>query len=345
MNMRKFAVTFLTIFSITFFGPTSAFAEDVLRPAYGGEGTFALQVQADDGEQISFFGTVNRINEVVNKLQVEALELQARIEIGDNCRVTTCYKSVVDATTGVQQTLALTEDEIKSRENSSQSRLLQVSKVLTAVGDNYTSKLEPVLAIPINAGGSSFTIQGTVTQIAQQIQDLKNRVTELQDQADPCSLTTCYKTIVDIAAGTVETIPLSVTDLAQRVTDRVNELQRAIAVAQAAENNAGGASPVYQLSVETANQGFGTSGTRAQLEQVVRDLQERATQAAANAAAADPCAAGGCNAVEVNATTGVTTIRELTAGELAARETMRADEAARTSELAAAAAAALANIP
>lgn len=342
--MKKVSALLATFF-LLFFSSSSAFAEDLYRPTYGGEGTFALQVQTDDGQELSLFGTIKGIADTVTKLQVEALELQARVEIGDNCRVTTCYKSVVDATTGEQQTLALTEDEIKARESFAQNRLLQVSKVLTAVGDNYTSKLEPVLAIPINAGGSSFTIQGTVAQISKQIQDLKNRVNELQDQADPCALTTCYKTIVDIAAGTVETIPLSAADLAQRAVDRVNELQRAIAVAQAAENNSGNASQVYQLSVETANQGFGTSGTRAQLEQVVRDLQERAAQAAANAAAVDPCAAGGCSAVEVNATTGVTTIRELTASELAMRETMRAQEAARTAELAAAAAAALANIP
>ena len=344
MPMRKVLALLLTFF-LSFFGTSTAYADDQFRPTYGGEGTFALQVQSDDGQAISLFGTIKGIAETVTKLQVEALELQARVEIGDNCRVTTCFKSVVDASTGIQQTLELTEDEIKARELFAQNRLLQVSRVLTAVGDNYTSKLEPVLAIPINAGGSSFTIQGTVEQISRQIQDLKNRVTELQDQADPCSLTTCYKTIVDIAAGTVETIPLSATDLAQRAVDRVNELQRAIAVAQAAESNSGSASQVYQLSVETSNQGFGTSGTRAQLEQVVRDLQERAAQAAANAAAADPCATGGCNAVEVNATTGVTTIRELTASELAMRETMRANEAARTAELAAAAAAALANIP
>ena len=342
--MRKVLALVLTFF-LSFFGTSTAYADDQFRPTYGGEGTFALQVQSDDGLAISLFGTIKGIAETVTKLQVEALELQARVEIGDNCRVTTCYKSVVDASTGIQQTLELTEDEIKARELFAQNRLLQVSRVLTAVGDNYTSKLEPVLAIPINAGGSSFTIQGTVEQISKQIQDLKNRVTELQDQADPCSLTTCYKTVVDIAAGTVETIPLSATDLAQRAVDRVNELQRAIAVAQAAESNSGNASQVYQLSVETSNQGFGTSGTRAQLEQVVRDLQERAAQAATNAAAADPCATGGCNAVEVNATTGVTTIRELTASELAMRETMRANEATRSAELAAAAAAALANIP
>jgi hypothetical protein len=343
--MKKITFISLTLFSLTFFSCSTAFADNELRPTYGGEATFALEVESDDGSQLALFGTINAIKESVTRLQVEALELQARLEISDNCRVATCFKTVVDVTTGVQQTLALTEEEIKEREFFSQSRLLQISKVLTAVGDDYTSKLEPVLAIPINAGGSSFTIQGTVAQISKQIQDLKNRVTELQDQADPCSLTTCYKTIVDIAAGTVETIPLSLNDLAQRATDRVNELQRAIAVAEAAENNAGSASPVYQLSVETQNQGFGTSGTRAQLEQVVRDLQERAAQAAASAAAADPCAAGGCTAVEVDATTGVTTIRELSASELAMRETMRADQAARTAELAAAAAAALANIP
>ncbi len=343
--MRKNLAYLALSSALVVFPASAAFAENELRPTYGGEATFALEVNSEDGSQLALIGTVNAIKETVTRLQVEALELQARIEIGDNCRVTTCFKTVVDVASGEQQTLALTEEEIKARETFSQSRLLQVSKVLTAVGDGYTSKLEPVMAIPINAGGSSFTIQGTVAQISKQIQDLKNRVTELQDQADPCSLTTCYKTIVDIAAGTVETIPLSLNDLAQRATDRVNELQRAIAVAEAAENNAGGASPVYQLSVETQNQGFGTSGTRAQLEQVVRDLQERATQAAANAAAADPCAAGGCTSVEVNATTGVTTIRDLTASELAMRETMRANEAARTAELAAAAAAALANIP
>ncbi|MGI9144875.1 MAG: hypothetical protein ACR2I6_05205 [Candidatus Planktophila sp.] len=343
--MRKIIFSLALSLAFALLATNSALAENELRPTYGGEATFALEVQTEDGSQLALFGTINTIKETVTRMQVEALELQARIEIGDNCRVSTCFKTIVNASTGEQQTLALTEEEIKARETFSQNRLLQVSKVLTAVGDNYTSKLEPVLAIPINAGGSSFTIQGTVSQISKQIQDLKNRVTELQDQVDPCLLTTCYKTIVDIAAGTVETIALSLSDLAQRATDRVNELQRAIAVAQAAENNAGGASQVYQLSVETQNQGFGTSGTRAQLEQVVRDLQERAAQAAANAAAADPCASGGCTAIEVNATTGVTTIRELTASELAMRETMRADEAARSAELAAAAAAALANIP
>jgi hypothetical protein len=343
--MRKIATHLFLAVGLAVSSSAAAIAENELRPTYGGEATFALELKSEDGSQLALIGTVNAIKETVTRLQVESLELQARIEIGDNCRVATCFKTVVDVSTGKQETLALTEEEIKERENFSQSRLLQVSRVLTAVGDSYTSKLEPVLAIPINAGGSSFTIQGTVAQISKQIQDLKNRVTELQDQADPCSLTTCYKTIVDIASGTVESIPLSLNDLAHRANDRVNELQRAIAVAQAAEDNAGSASPVYQLSVETQNQGFGTSGTRAQLEQVVRDLQERATQAAASAAAADPCAAGGCTAVEVNATTGVTTIRELTASELAMRETMRADQAARTAELAAAAAAALANIP
>jgi hypothetical protein len=155
--------------------------------------------------------------------------------------------------------------------------------------------------------------------------------------------------LVDLHWGnspaTTTVLPLSAEDLAQRARDRSAAATQARAIADAAASSV--AEPILSLSVNTPNQGFGTSGTRSQLEATVRDLEQRAADAAAHAQ--DPCAAGGCTKVIVDLHWGLqpptTTILPLDAADIAQRATDAAANAARAAELASAARAALDAVP
>jgi hypothetical protein len=152
------------------------------------------------------------------------------------------------------------------------------------------AKATAIYAIPLSVSGSTQTIQGTPQQIAEQVQRLRGEAETLKTSVtvDPCSIETCYKTIVDLkwglAPATTTTIPLTAEDLAQRAIDRNQAATRAEAIATAAEAGlANGPAPVYSLDVSANNSSFGTSGTREQLAATVAQLAERAASAAANA--------------------------------------------------------------
>lgn len=95
--------------------------------------------------------------------------------------------------------------------------------------------------------------------------------------------------------------------------------------------------PTHTISVQTANSGWGTSGTPEQIASAVASL-------APAPITVDPCLNGGCTKVEVNATTGITTISALTEYDLKQRAKDRIDNSQRQAELAKAAYQALPNI-
>ena len=95
--------------------------------------------------------------------------------------------------------------------------------------------------------------------------------------------------------------------------------------------------PTHTISVQTANSGWGTSGTPEQIASAVASL-------APAPITVDPCLNGGCTKVEVNATTGVTTISALTESDLKQRAKDRINNSQRQAELAKAAYQALPNI-
>ena len=278
---RKLLLALIAIITTS----TSLPAFAVTDPVSSERDVYMLALLDDAGNEVLVTGTREQIDAQIVKYQEEAISLAASVSLGDDCRVKACFKTVVDASTGITQTLALTEEEILQREVDTARRAIRAQALVNSAGSNYQVRSEAIYAIPINAAGISQTIQGTPAQIADQIVQLRAQADSLKNGVDPCSIETCYKTIVDLhwglAPATTTTIPLSVEDLAQRAIDRQQQASRAEAVAAAAESSS--ASPVYQLSVETANRGFGTSGTRDQLAAAVAQLREQAAQAAANA--------------------------------------------------------------
>ena len=331
--------------------PTNAVADP-----YGGLNVLHyLSLVDDQGNQFNLVGTSDQIEDRIEELQSEAITLSAAVTLGDNCRIQACYKTVVDVSTGKTQYLPLSESEILQREVDTAKRAARAQALVDSAGSNYQIRQEAVFAIPIATANSSQTIQGTPSQIAEQVKQLRAQADALKSDGDPCAVSTCYKTNVDLHWGnspaTTSTIPLTAEDLAQRAVDRQNQAAKAEAVAKAAEAGlVNGPAPVYSLSINLPNQGFGTSGTRDQLATVVADLQARAAQAAESAAnlANNPI-------VERNMIVDLhwglapatTTIEEktLTGAERDARIAQANDQATRAQELAAAAAQQLAQIP
>jgi hypothetical protein len=95
--------------------------------------------------------------------------------------------------------------------------------------------------------------------------------------------------------------------------------------------------PTHTISVQTSNQGWGTSGTPDQIAQAVQTLAPRPLTI-------DPCLNGGCTKVEVNATTKVTTILPLTEADLKQRAKDQVQQSQKQAELAKTAYQALPNI-
>lgn len=263
-------------------------ANSAPAPEFDNKLVLELRLIDNEGNEFTLSGTHGKIQEEINKLQEESIALAATLTLGDNCRISICYKTVVDVSTGQSSIVPFTEEEIQFREASISKRAIQVNSFLQSIGEDFLIKTEPVFAIPINAGGFSTTIQGTLQDISRQVDELKARAENLRNSIDTCMIETCYKTIVDLhwgmAPATTTTIPLTEEDLAQRALDRSRQIEQADALASAAATRLNeGASPVYSLSVSTTNRGFGTTGTREQLIQVVNELQARAAQARQNA--------------------------------------------------------------
>jgi hypothetical protein len=95
--------------------------------------------------------------------------------------------------------------------------------------------------------------------------------------------------------------------------------------------------PTHTISVQTANQGWGTSGTPEQITKAVENLIPQPLTI-------DPCLNGGCTKVQVNATTGVTTISALSEADLKQRAKDQIQQNQRQAELAKSAYQALPNI-
>lgn len=95
--------------------------------------------------------------------------------------------------------------------------------------------------------------------------------------------------------------------------------------------------PTHTISVQTANSGWGTSGTPEQIAIAVASL-------APAPITVDPCMNGGCTKVEVNATTGVTTVSPLSEKDLKQRAVDQINQSQRQAELAKTAYQALPNI-
>lgn len=269
-------------------GNQNAVADSELR--YSGFGMFHLYLSDDTGSQVVFSGTYEQIQSQIQTLQQTSIQLTSQVQLGDSCRITACYKKIVNATTGEEKIVALTEEEIVVRELDVARSAAKYQALVESAGSNYLDRATAVYAIPITVAGGSQTIQGTPQQIAEQVQKLRSEADTLRASAavDPCSIETCYKTIVDLHWGlspaTTTTIPLTAEDLAQRAADRNQAATRAEAIAAAAESGlARGADPVYSMQVSSPNSSFGTSGTREQLAATVAQLAERAAAAAANA--------------------------------------------------------------
>jgi len=290
-----------------------------------------------DGVKSKISGTAAQIASQLTELQQKAAEKQI-----DPCAAGGCTKVIVNATTGVTNVVPLSVEDLAQRKIDMQERATSARKMLEAAAK---AEPEPSLTLSVQTPNQSISTSGTRAQLEEFVQTLEKRATEYKSQNDPCAAGGCTKVEVNATTGVTTVSPLSAADLAQRATDRAAEATRAADAAKAARESLGSAEPTLTLSVQTPNQGFGTSGTRSQLEQVVKDLEKRAAAAAETAKQPDPCAAGGCTKVEVNATTGVTTVSPLSAAELAQRATDRAAEANRSAELATAARESLDKLP
>jgi hypothetical protein len=95
--------------------------------------------------------------------------------------------------------------------------------------------------------------------------------------------------------------------------------------------------PTHTISVQTTNQGWGTSGTPEQIAQAVSQLAPTPLEI-------DPCLNGGCTKIEVNATTKVTTVTALSESDLKQRAKDRVTNNKAKAELAKSAYQALPNI-
>jgi hypothetical protein len=251
---------------------------------------FQLVLTDDSGSKISYSGTYEQIQTQISQLLEQAIALASQVQLGDSCRITACYKKIVNASTGEETILPLSEAEIVNRELEVAKTATRYQALIESAGSNYLAKATAIFAIPVSVSGSTQTIQGTPQQIAEQVQRLRSEADALKANSsiDPCTVETCYKTIVDLHWGlspaTTTTIPLSAEDLAQRAIDRNQVATRAEAIASAAESGlASGPAPVYRMDVASNNTFFGTSGTREQLAATVAQLAERAASAAANA--------------------------------------------------------------
>lgn len=333
--------------------PLSAFAAP--EPAEKDLKVYELVLQDNDGNPFRIFGTQDQIKAQVEKLQAEAISLSVTVALGDNCRIQACYKQVVDVSKGTTELILLSEAEIVQRESEVANRAIRIQSLVESAGSDYQVRADAIFAIPINAGGSSRTIQGSISQITAEVARLRAEADSLKVGEDPCAIETCYKTIVDLhwglAPATTTTIPLTAEDLAQRAIDRNRQAAQAEALAQAAESGLNeGASQVYQVSVTTPNQSYGTSGTRSQLAEQVRQLQEQANAARNNAEnlASNPIVERHL-IVDLHwglaPATETIIEREITGAERDARIADANAQAANAQALADAAAAALADIP
>lgn len=248
-----------------------------------------ISVTAEDGTVWKFSGTKTQVERALRKLNSNAAALAAKAATVDPCRITVCINKTVDVATGITTEIPMTEAEIVLREANTLALANKNIELAALARSKYLGEgASDVLGIPINVNGNSMTITGTATEIAFQVSELQKKA--IEDEAavevDPCAAGGCTKTIVDLhwgnAPATTTVLPLSAEDLAQRAIDRSSAATRARAIADAATNSV--AEPIIAISVQTPNQGFGTSGTRSQLEATVRDLEARATQAAESAA-------------------------------------------------------------
>lgn len=286
VTLKKILLT-LVLFLLTTMGNT-AYAESELR--YSGFNMFQLVLTDDSGNKVTYSGTYDQIQTQVTALQERAIQLASQSQLGDNCRITSCFKKEVNATTGEERLTQLSEEEIINRELFVAKEAIRYKALMESVGDNFRARATAIYAIPLNVSGGTQTIQGTPQQITEQVQKLRIEADRLKASVavDPCSIETCYKTIVDLhwglAPATTTTIALTSEDLAQRAIDRNREAVRAESIATAAESGlANGPAPVYSIDVSSRNSSFGTSGTREQLAATVAQLVERAASAAANA--------------------------------------------------------------
>lgn len=284
--MRKFLVFVLVLSSIMI--GTSAHADSELR--YSGFNVFHLDLTDDSGSKVSYSGTYNQIQDQISKLREQAIAMSSQVQLGDSCRIIACYKKIVDVSTGEVEIVPLSDEEITAREIETAKSSAKYFALLESAGNNYLDRASAVYAISVSVGGNLQTIQGTPQQIADQVQRLRSEANALKESAgvDPCSMQTCYKTIVDLqwglAPAITTTIPLSAEDLAQRVIDRNQAAMRAEDIATAAELGlVNGPAPVYRMEVSSRNSSFGTSGTREQLAAVVAQLTENAVAAAETA--------------------------------------------------------------
>lgn len=279
----------LVLLSVLLLSVTSVAPANSARKTTAGK-KISIAVTLDDGTLWKFSGTKSQVERALKRLESQAATLATRAATVDPCRITVCINKTVDLATGITTEVALTEAEILTREANTLIEANKKIELATIARAKYLGEgASEVLGIPINVNGSSMTITGTASEIASQVSELQRRAVEAEAaiETDPCAIGGCTKTIVDLhwgnAPATTTVLPLSAEDLAQRATDRSAAATRARAIADAAAGST--PEPIIAISVQTPNQGFGTSGTRSQLEATVRELESRATQAAASAAA------------------------------------------------------------
>ena len=94
--MKKILWTAIVVTSLM--GNQSAFAESELR--YSGFNMFQLVLTDDAGSQVSYSGTYDQIQTQITTLQEKAIQLSSQVQLGDSCRITACFKKIVNATTG-----------------------------------------------------------------------------------------------------------------------------------------------------------------------------------------------------------------------------------------------------
>jgi len=271
-------------------------------------------------------GTSAQIAIKLTELQISAVEKKV-----DPCAAGGCTKIIVNATTGVTNVLPLSTKDLAQRAADIENRSVSARQMLDAA---VSAVAEPSLTLSVQLPNQSFGTSGTRAQLTEFVTGLERRAAEFANSVDPCAAGGCTKVEVNASTGVTTVSPLSEADLAQRAVDRTAEASRSAEAASAAREALGNAEPTLTLSVQLPNQGFGTSGTRAQLEEVVRGLESRAAEYANSF---DPCAAGGCTKIEANASTGVTTVSPLSEADLAQRAVDRTQNANRSAELAAAA--------
>ena len=281
-----------------------------------------------DGVRSTISGTSAQIAVKLTELQTKAVEKQI-----DPCAAGGCTKVEVNASTGVTTVSPLSAADLAQRAKDIEDRSISARKTLAAA---VSAEAEPSLTLSVQLPNQSFGTSGTRSQLEEFVKGLESRAATYSNSEDPCAAGGCTKVEVNASTGVTTVSPLSAADLAQRATDRAAEASRSASAASAARESLANAEPTLTLSVQLPNQGFGTSGTRSQLEQVVRDLESRSAAAAAQAAA-DPCAGGCAPGISVNASTGVVTIVPVSPEQIAQRSADAVASANRAAELAAAA--------